>query len=402
MAVAIDAITTDKTTSTAGSVTFAHTCTGSDLVLYIACAFDDSNTHTFTDVTYNGVSATAIASTELGTGRSIYLFRLIAPATGANNVVIDWVGNFNTVSYLACSVTGADQATPDTGTGSDEGNGTSISIPSITSTANDFVLGFGYLNNEGIGDVTEGAGQTLEGNDDSTNGVIWCSSKAGAASNQSLSWTVTSQSFGALGVSISPSSSVSVTVDQTECEPGDTITWTEDFTGTVTGAKLIDSNANELDLSSVTDNGDGTGSAVVPAMANQVSTTACLFESGVTLSVTDGTDTATDTIDYDQPTGYSLVTLASLGGAGDDTDWTAQFDTAAAVGDQSIWDDANITHNNDETTTVAGATSYIYYTIDATDGGVSQINKTFAADGSVASTNTGFGIGIATNMGIGL
>jgi hypothetical protein len=75
----------------------------------------------------------------------------------------------------------------------------------------------------------------------------------------------------------------SLTIDQANIIPGATITWTTDLADPVTTANLTDSQGNVLPLTSVTDNGDGTGSAVVPTLAHGAQF--CLFESDLTLTV---------------------------------------------------------------------------------------------------------------------
>lgn len=173
---------------------------------------------------------------------------------------------------------------------------------------------------------------------------------------------------------------VTVAADQATCKPGDTVTWTEDFTGTVTSAKLIDSEGNEFSLTGLVDNLDGTGEATIPAMSHGLA--ACLFEDGLQLSLSDGTDTAFDTIDYTPPTGYTLTTLTSVPGVTDETDWVHDFDVAAVAGDQSIENDSSIVHEVDGSTTISGPTTYTYYTVDATDGVISEIVKTFLSSGT--------------------
>ena len=86
MAVTFDATATGKQLN-ATSLTFSHTCSGSNLVLIVASGTDAVvNT---TNVTYAAVALTEINGVDspLSANRSEQWGK-IAPATGANNVVI--------------------------------------------------------------------------------------------------------------------------------------------------------------------------------------------------------------------------------------------------------------------------------------------------------------------------
>ena len=112
------------------SHSFSFDATGSNC-LYISVAFDAAAAYTFTDVTYNGVSATAVPSASDETGRSIYLFRLLAPATGANTLVVDWDGTQSGMVISVLALDAVNQTTPETGAGAIGGTGTSITTPVI-------------------------------------------------------------------------------------------------------------------------------------------------------------------------------------------------------------------------------------------------------------------------------
>jgi hypothetical protein len=86
MAIAFDA-STDGNFTSGTSRTFSHTCTGSDRILFVQ-AIINTNSDIVTGVTYNGVSMTQVATVSPNANRRIYLYYLIGPNTGANNVVI--------------------------------------------------------------------------------------------------------------------------------------------------------------------------------------------------------------------------------------------------------------------------------------------------------------------------
>lgn len=186
------------------SYSFSFDATGAT-ALYIAIAFDSDTPQTFTSVEYNSVAATQIDNNEVG--RVIYLYRLLAPATGTNTLLVDYNGTVGGVSISVLALDDVNQTVPETGTGSTGGTSTTITTPDINSTSGDTLYSFGYLNNSGISAITEGAGQTLVAEDGRTNGVSWISSKAGAGPVQSMSWTKNTQSHGVVAFSASPSGS---------------------------------------------------------------------------------------------------------------------------------------------------------------------------------------------------
>lgn len=69
------------------SLTWSHTTSGSNRILYVA-VFGDNVTDAITGVTYAGVAMTLINKVKINLDRWIYLFYLINPTLGANNVVV--------------------------------------------------------------------------------------------------------------------------------------------------------------------------------------------------------------------------------------------------------------------------------------------------------------------------
>lgn len=97
---------TSQGTYGASPLTFAHTCTGTNRILFVNTITD---TDTVTGVTYGGVAMTLIAkSTYPGAGRKgTSLFYLIAPTSGTNNIVI--TASSGSVGGAGISYTGAKQ-----------------------------------------------------------------------------------------------------------------------------------------------------------------------------------------------------------------------------------------------------------------------------------------------------
>lgn len=130
MAIALDSVTTVQT-SGSSSLTFSHTCTGSNLILFVISTANGSQTTT--GVTYNGVALTKIGERTDSNGPTQYLWYLINPSTGANNVVITNSGSATAGS--AASYTGVAQSSPiDANTTTAETNTTSFAT-SITTVA---------------------------------------------------------------------------------------------------------------------------------------------------------------------------------------------------------------------------------------------------------------------------
>lgn len=125
MAIAFDTATNGGFAS-GTSRTFSHTCSGSNRILFVHCGHNASS-DIITGVTYNGVSMTQIATVSPTANRREYLFYLIAPATGANNVVITASGS-TSIFGNAASYTGVKQSDqPDNST-----TATSSTTPSET------------------------------------------------------------------------------------------------------------------------------------------------------------------------------------------------------------------------------------------------------------------------------
>ncbi len=129
MAIGFDVVT-DGSNATATSLTWSHTVTGSNPILYVD-VIGDLATDAVTGVTYNSVAMTLVAkSASFGSTRWVYLYGLYAPATGAHNVVVS-AGASVFLAGHSISYTGAAQS----GTlslGSNTGSSASAASLSIT------------------------------------------------------------------------------------------------------------------------------------------------------------------------------------------------------------------------------------------------------------------------------
>ncbi len=104
-AIAFDA-SSGTTIVSASSVTWSHTCTGSDRILFVA-TYGNSGFTEFTGITYNGVSLTFIASEQYGERASLWY--LINPASGTHDIVIS-APTSRPMGGSASSYTGARQS----------------------------------------------------------------------------------------------------------------------------------------------------------------------------------------------------------------------------------------------------------------------------------------------------
>jgi len=152
MAIAYDASSGGTTSGT--SLTIAHTCTGSDLILVVVTKSDGANT--VTGVTYDGVAMTNVSS--FNTTNNYYgkMWILTNPSTGNNDIVIT-SSDSRGLGGAASSFTGAKQSNqPDA---NDTATWTATSMPiSVTTTANGCWTVMGYCGNR---NVSAGASTTV-------------------------------------------------------------------------------------------------------------------------------------------------------------------------------------------------------------------------------------------------
>lgn len=130
MAIAFDASSTNDSVNwgSGTSVTWSHTCTGSDRILFVA-VFNLGSATLPSGITYNGVAMTMINSQDTdGGGYTESLWYLVAPSTGANNIVTTWAVSNGLFNCIATSYTGASQ----TGQPDSSNTGLALGVTSIT------------------------------------------------------------------------------------------------------------------------------------------------------------------------------------------------------------------------------------------------------------------------------
>lgn len=158
-AIAFDTFTAGTLVNPGSSVTISHTVSASaDPILFGGGIV---RTNTISGMTYNSVSMTAIGSAVQGVNDKIYLFYLVAPASGAHNLVISQTGssviNGNAISYIGAKQTGQPDANTDTAqatVANQDGTVTTIAD-------NSWAVMYAYDAQTGVSSA--GAGTTLRG-----------------------------------------------------------------------------------------------------------------------------------------------------------------------------------------------------------------------------------------------
>ena len=189
----------------ATSLTFSHTCSGSDRILFVGAMLDGSSPPT--GVTYNGVAMTLVDSVSFSWGaKNQSLWRLIAPATGANNVVISRASASN-IFGTSLSLTNVDSTTPlGTSVTGAENDGSTPATVNVSSATGELVIDtVGWANGSGAA-LTAGAGQTkrVEALDAGGSGSSSAMSEEAGASTVTMSWTRSAEArpWGLVGVSV--------------------------------------------------------------------------------------------------------------------------------------------------------------------------------------------------------
>lgn len=148
MAIARDANSNGNDTNT--SLTFSHTCSGSNRILFVGIAtFGGSGGDIVTGVTYNGVGMTRINTLQAnGLTPRVYLYYLINPATGANNVVVSCGATSGYIAGIGSSYTGAKQSgVPDAFDSASVASATANSKAITTVADNCWLVGMFCVNN---------------------------------------------------------------------------------------------------------------------------------------------------------------------------------------------------------------------------------------------------------------
>jgi hypothetical protein len=156
-------------------------------------------------VTYNGVAMTLVnsASYNFGTGKS-FLFALIAPPSGAHNVVIT-PASTQTIRSSCASYSGVNQSvTPDASTtSSGTGTTTTLTLTTIANSCWTFAWSVGTAS-------SAGAGATLRSNSGQSAASFDSNGPITPAGSTSMTLNFTSSSYSAVMASFAPAAAAPV------------------------------------------------------------------------------------------------------------------------------------------------------------------------------------------------
>ena len=185
MAIAFDASTQTSVSGGTTSLTWSHTCTGANRILMVGIWMDSTASDVVTGVTYGGVAMFRINTATISTFRQ-YIYGIIGPLQGANNVVVSFTGTQNIVagsaSYTGAGGFGANN-TATAGVGS-----TSISAAVTTGTAASWLTAQ-YGNNGGTSSA--GSNSFQRQTEGSTNRCIYDTNGPDAAGSNAINVNVT-------------------------------------------------------------------------------------------------------------------------------------------------------------------------------------------------------------------
>ena len=131
MAVAFDAVTV-ATTNDVDDPSFSHTPVGTPTLALLSASTDRDGT--LDAVTYGGAAMTLVGSVANGT-KKVYIWRLLAPAAGAQTVQLTTsASNFKAI-LAAHTYTGSHASTAPNGFQSSVGSGTATATAAVTTGA---------------------------------------------------------------------------------------------------------------------------------------------------------------------------------------------------------------------------------------------------------------------------
>lgn len=136
------------TSASINTTTTAYTCTGSARLLVVTIVYGNSGSGTISSLTYNGVALTqAINQSNGNSSARAELWYLLAPASGAHNIVFSWsAGPSGNVSPFAASYTGV-KALDATGFNAPNASNSTLTATVTTTTDNDWMIGLGFDSN---------------------------------------------------------------------------------------------------------------------------------------------------------------------------------------------------------------------------------------------------------------
>ena len=180
MAIAFDNSTADSHGYT-NSLTFSHTVAGTDRLLLVGAS---ARGESVTGMTYNGTSMTLLEAANPGNIETT-LYYLIAPDTGANNVVITCSGP-GSVAAVALSLTGVHQTTT-FGTQSEATAGAESLSTSVSSATDELCVDIIGLRSDSVMSADSGQTERDQANEGTRCGAAM--STEPGASSVTIGWS---------------------------------------------------------------------------------------------------------------------------------------------------------------------------------------------------------------------
>jgi hypothetical protein len=192
---AVDAVTS-TTVGVVTSASFAHTATGSNRLAIVCIGYVDPSQAVISTVTYGGAAMTLIGSPPAG----LAMYRLVAPATGSQTVVVGWDAFTSNGKLGVITYTNVDQTTP-LGTFASASGASSTAEVNVSSATGELVNDCMFAL---AGTITIGAGQTSRWEQEASGVGVGSSTEAGAPT-VTMSWSLSAvEDWNIGGVSIKP------------------------------------------------------------------------------------------------------------------------------------------------------------------------------------------------------
>ncbi len=186
------------------SLTWSHSCSGSNGLLVVGVSVGAGQNGTSTTATYNGVSMTSAGRVFSNNQQDGYveMFYLVAPSTGSNTVAITCSQSLTMIGG-SVSFNGVDQSTPVSNITSAFGSASPVSL-SVTSAAGNMVVDAVCT---GTGVTSSDQTQRWLRNDNGTTAAgNAAQSTADGAASVNMGYTITSDWWGMMGMSVNASS----------------------------------------------------------------------------------------------------------------------------------------------------------------------------------------------------
>lgn len=212
MTLAFDAVgpASPTTALTPTSITWSHTCSASANRLLLAGFHVGQNsgsdaTKTISGVTYNGVAMTSLGVRHAndGTAGYVHVWALVAPASGANNIVATFASAPSSCVYGSLSFTDVDQTTAWSTPVSAAGDSATSSVAVTSNTSGNIIAFFVDSGNDTSTNPTAGTKRYQVNGNHSSGGGCGCAATIPATgSSVTCSWGLTSDWWSIFAVEV--------------------------------------------------------------------------------------------------------------------------------------------------------------------------------------------------------